>query len=171
MRRLLAIEVTAFAVAVGALAIASYVGVFDGNPKTVLANVTTATGQEAVNTREQAMKGVVKALTEISKATKAGDVSGMAQNAQSIQKTAADIPALFPAGTGPGDPGVTKTRALPEIWTKRAEFEEWAKKFDTAGQALVAAVAANDSAAVEAALDQVKPACTGCHKAFRGPED
>lgn len=171
MRGLSKIEVTGFALAVAAFALVSYVGVFDGKPKTVLANVTSASGQEAVNTREQAMKGLVKALTEISKATKAGDVSGMSENAGTIQKTAADIPALFPAGTGPGDPGVTKTRALPEIWTKRAEFEDWAKKFDTAGQALVAAVSANDTAAVEAALDQVKPTCTGCHKTFRGPEE
>lgn len=81
---------------------------------------------------------------------------------------AESIPSLFPKGTGIGDPGVTKTRALQEIWKKPAEFKAAA---DALANALKAASAsAADKAKFEAALGDVRKSCGGCHTPFRGPE-
>lgn len=165
MRGLLAVVVTA----VVAAGIAWYVGVFDGKDKTTLANVTSGSSQEAVNARVDRMKAMAKALSEVSKAAEAGDISGTGENAQTILKTANDIPSLFPAGTGPGDPGVTKTRAKAEIWSKTDEFNADAKKLGDVATKIVAASGANDTAAMTAALGEVGPACKGCHDTFRGP--
>jgi len=81
---------------------------------------------------------------------------------------AESIPSRFPKGTGIGDPGVTKTRALQDIWAKPAEFK-------AASDALVSALkaardAATDKAKLDAALGDVRKSCGGCHTPFRGPE-
>jgi cytochrome c556 len=81
---------------------------------------------------------------------------------------AESIPSRFPKGTGIGDPGVTKTRALQDIWAKPAEFKAAA---DAAVKALKAAHdVADDKAKLGAALKAVGAACKDCHDAFRGPE-
>lgn len=84
-------------------------------------------------------------------------------------KIAESIPSLFPKGTGIGDPGMTDTRALPDIWKKPAEFK-------AAADALVAALKSADAAfggereKFEATGAAIGNACGGCHKPFRGPE-
>jgi cytochrome c556 len=166
MRGLLAIVVTLFAAAAG---IAWYVGAFDGEEKAVIANVTTGSPQEQVNARIDRMKAMAKALSEVSKAAEAGDVSATNENALVIVKTASDIPDLFPAGTGPTDEGVTKTRAKAEIWTKTEEFAAEAEKLEDVANKLVAASMANDLGGMKAGLAEVGPTCKGCHDAFRAP--
>ena len=83
-------------------------------------------------------------------------------------KIAESIPSLFPKGTGIGDPGVTDTRALRDIWRKPAEFK-------AAADALVVALKSSDAALdgerakFDATKDDVFKACGGCHILFRGP--
>jgi cytochrome c556 len=166
MRGLLAIVVTLFAAAAG---IAWYVGAFDGEGKAVVANVTTASPQEVVNGRIDRMKAMGKALGEVAKAAEAGDISATSANADIIKKTAVDIPSLFPAGTGPTDEGVTKTRAMAEIWSKPEDFSAEAKKLEAVADKIAAASAANDLAAMNAALAEAGPSCKGCHDSFRAP--
>ena len=80
------------------------------------------------------------------------------------------IPSKFPAGTGPGDAGVKRTRSVPEIWTKSGEFHAAADTFVAALKAFDAALGTGDKAAGDAALDGVRKACKSCHDTFRGPE-
>ena len=82
---------------------------------------------------------------------------------------AESIPSRFPKGTGIGDAGVIKTRALQDIWAKPAEFK-------AANDALVAALKGvdaalgGDKAKLDAAFGAIGQSCGGCHKPFRGPE-
>jgi cytochrome c556 len=76
---------------------------------------------------------------------------------------------MFPKGTGIGDPGMTDTRALQDIWLKPDEFK-------AAADALVVALKSADAALggerakYDATKDAIYKACGGCHKPFRGPE-
>ena len=123
--------------------------------------------QEQVDAREAAMKklgGAMKGGTDL--AAKPADAH--AKFAEAI-KIAESIPSLFPKGTGIGDAGVTKSRALQDIWKKPDEFK-------TAAANLVAVLKAADAAvdvggdAKGTAFNAIGKACKGCHDAFRGPE-
>src|SRR5215470_6572296 len=90
----------------------------------------------AVATRVAAMKqmgGDLKAATDPA-----------AKPADAKAKFAESIPTLFPKGTGIGDPGVTKTRALQDIWAKPAEFKAAADNLVMLLKAAEAAVDATD---------------------------
>jgi cytochrome c556 len=70
----------------------------------------------------------------------------------------------FPDISGEG-----KTRAKPEIWSERAEFDKLLKDLTDATKAL-AGVTANAAAKPEefkAAVGSVGNACKGCHDRFR----
>jgi cytochrome c556 len=73
----------------------------------------------------------------------------------------------FAKGTGPE---AGKTRALPEIWTKTADFDAAMKMFADRAPKLLAAVKAKDAAAVQAAFKEVGGSCKNCHDSFRAPE-
>ena len=63
-------------------------------------------------------RGHVKAASEA--CDDADDAKAKLADAIKIAET---IPSLFPKGTGIGDPGVTKSRALQDIWAKPTEFK------------------------------------------------
>ncbi|MCE9521213.1 MAG: cytochrome c, partial [Alphaproteobacteria bacterium] len=85
-------------------------------------------------------------------------------------KIAEAIPSYFPKGTGIGDPGVTKTRALQDIWTKPAEFKAASDALVTALKSVDAALDTGDKTKIGAAFGDIGKNCGGCHKPFRGPE-
>jgi cytochrome c556 len=125
------------------------------------------TPQNTADEREKAMKtmtGHIKVAADA--ATPAADAK--ARLGEAI-KIAESIPAMFPKGTGIGDPGVTGTRALQDIWKKPAEFK-------AAADALVVALKSADAALggerakIDAAFGEVRKSCGGCHTPFRGPE-
>jgi cytochrome c556 len=74
----------------------------------------------------------------------------------------ADIPALFPPGTDFGE-----TKAKPEVWSKRQEFEKSASKAKEAIAAFSAAAEKGDRKETFAAFKEVGGACKGCHDDFR----
>ena len=117
----------------------------------------------------KAMGGALKALSQYD--ANAGPMADLADEAARVQATAAAIPSWFRVGTATGDPGVTKSRALPAIWTDWNAFAADAKALEDVGAALAAAVASNDAAALAAAVDRTGQACQTCHKAFRAPEE
>jgi cytochrome c556 len=84
-----------------------------------------------------------------------------------IEKATVDQQQWFPKGTGPE---AGKTRALPEIWTKPAEFTAAQKMFSDRAPALGAAVKAKDAEAVGKAFKDLGGACKNCHDNFRAPE-
>ena len=85
----------------------------------------------------------------------------------SIQEATVNQMQWFPKGTGPE---AGKTRALPEIWSKPAEFDAAQKMFADRAPALVAAVKAKDADAVGKAFRELGGACKNCHDNFRAPE-
>ena len=123
--------------------------------------------QDIASGREKTMKqmgGDVKAAFD--PATSQADAKTKLADAIKIAES---IPSLFPKGTGIGDPGVTDTRALQDIWLKPADFKVAADALVVALKAADAALG-GDRAKFEATKDGVGKACGGCHKPFRGPE-
>ncbi|HUQ09245.1 MAG TPA: cytochrome c [Steroidobacteraceae bacterium] len=84
-----------------------------------------------------------------------------------IEKASKDMGNWFPQGTGPE---AGKTRALPEVWSKSADFSAAQKQFAEKVPALSAAVKAKDADAVGKAFKDVGGACKNCHETFRAPE-
>jgi len=124
--------------------------------------------QDIVKEREAGMKqmaGNVKGASD--PAAKPADAKAKLGDAI---KFAESIPSHFPAGTGIGDPGVTKSRALQDIWKKPTEFKAAADALVAALKAADAALGTGDPAKVDAAFGDVRKACGGCHTPFRGPE-
>ncbi len=75
------------------------------------------------------------------------------------------IAANFPPGTGRDD--VEGSRAKPEIWSKRSEFEAAAAQLAATAKKLIAAAETNDINIFRTEFKEFGQACGGCHK---GPE-
>ena len=88
-------------------------------------------------------------------------------DAEKLAETSNRIPSLFPEGSV----NPATSRAKPEIWQKRSEFEGYAKKLSTQATQLAAAARSGDAQATGAAAGDIgRNTCNGCHDAFRGPE-
>lgn len=86
--------------------------------------------------------------------------------AAGLNKWATVLPTMFPAGTGSDAlPGVTKAR--PEIWTNRADFDAKAAAYVAATADLQAKVAASDTPGALEAWAAVRGTCQSCHDAYR----
>jgi cytochrome c556 len=120
--------------------------------------------QDIVDDRVAGMKSLIGSLKG---ATEATDAAVAKENLAKAIAVAKSIPSKFPKGTGIGDAGVKKTRALQDIWTKPAEFKASSDGFVAALEA--ASAAAGDAAKFGAAMGGVKKSCGSCHDAFRGP--
>ena len=83
-------------------------------------------------------------------------------SAMTWNRLASNLLAKFPAGTGRD--AVPESRAKPEVWSNRAEFEAAAKRFMDESGKLVAAAKANDVEAFRAQFKAFGSACGGCHK-------
>ncbi len=117
---------------------------------------------------DERVSGMKKMGGEIAVASKTPTAVIAQASLSSALTFAESIPARFPKGTGVGDPGVTKTRALQDIWAKPAEFKSATDALVTALKA--ARDAAGDKTKLDAALGDVRKSCGGCHTPFRGPE-
>ncbi len=96
---------------------------------------------------------------------KAGNIEGIAVNAETMALNAMHIPMLFPEGSL-----TEKSKAKPEIWQKRAEFDAAAKKMVTEAEKLRDAARSKNAQATEAlAKDFGRNACGTCHTPFRVP--
>ena len=114
---------------------------------------------DVVADRLRLMKLNGASLADLQAKTKVGNIEAIAVNAETIAMNAQHIPLLFPPGS------VTeKSRARPDIWQKRAEFENAAGNLQTLAEKLRDASRAKDSPAVEAMVkDFGKQACGACH--------
>ena len=121
---------------------------------------------DVVDDMQQLMKLHGASMTDITAKLRAGNVEAVAVNADTIALTAQHIPSLFPSGsTSP------KSRAKPEIWQKRAEFEGYAKSLEDQAKKVAGLARAKDQAGTQAAVTEMgRTACGACHNAFRGPE-
>ncbi|HUF45357.1 MAG TPA: cytochrome c [Aestuariivirgaceae bacterium] len=70
---------------------------------------------------------------------------------------------LFPEGSGEGD-----TRAKPEIWDDKADFD---RRLDETIAAARTLAGVTEQANFLPALAELGNSCTGCHDQYRRPED
>jgi len=122
---------------------------------------------QVVQERRDGLKAVgahMEAMAAIARA--GGDPRPAAERVAAIQAFFVDFPARFPAGTQRGAPGLD-TRALPEIWTDRANFERVSAALGPRLDALAAAAQSGDARAFGAALQATGGSCGDCHRPFR----
>src|SRR5688572_7769224 len=125
------------------------------------------TPDEAIAARQDLMKKQGAAMRSISDKLKAGQVQAVAADAAILKDTSKKIPDLFPEGSV----NSATSRAKPEIWQKRSEFEGYAKKLhEQAEQLETTAKSGNADATGKLVADVGRATCGGCHTAFRGPE-
>jgi cytochrome c556 len=124
------------------------------------------TAAESIEARKKLMKEQGAAWKNVQDKAKAGQVAAIVPDAEKLAATAKEIPALFPEGSLNPE----KSAAKPEIWQKRAEFDEKAKNLETWANKLAAAAKANDTAQTQAIVkDFGRMACGSCHQPFRVP--
>jgi cytochrome c556 len=122
---------------------------------------------DAIAARQKLMKEQGAAARSIQEKLKTGQVQAIASDAEKLAETSKQIPALFPEGSL--DPKTS--RAKPDIWQKRSEFEGYAKTLNTKATQLTATARTGNADATKAAVaDLGKSTCTACHDSFRGPE-
>ena len=104
-------------------------------------------------------------LDEIRSKFKAGNIEGIAVNAEVIAITALQIPSLFPEGSLN-----SKSQARPEIWQRWSEFEASAKNLAIWSERLRdAAKAKDDKVVADIVKDFGRVGCDSCHTLFRRP--
>ncbi|MCU0968791.1 MAG: cytochrome c [Rubrivivax sp.] len=90
------------------------------------------------------------------------DGAAATANAEIVATMSALPFTAFGDGTDKGD-----TRALPKIWSDRANFDAGAKKMQDEVAKLVAAAKSNNLDNVKTAFGAVGQTCKGCHDNFR----
>ena len=98
-------------------------------------------------------------------ATTGSDVHDQDAAADGLVLWAKAIPGLFPPGSlAPG------SRARPEIWANKADFDARAADLQDAATRLSQLVAAGDKAGFAAQVAVVQSRCAACHDKYRAPE-
>ena len=122
--------------------------------------------KDLINYRKGVMKAVsghAKALKSIAKG-KVERKADLKAHARAMVELATMSATLFPKGTGPE---TGKTRALPAIWEKKAEYDKINDDWLKAAKSMDAAADAGNWAAANKAIDELSKACGACHKKFR----
>jgi cytochrome c556 len=122
------------------------------------------TGDVVVD-RQRVMKLQGSNWADIQEKFKAGNIAGIAVNAEVLAITALQIPSLFPEGSL-----TEKSKVKPEAWQRWAEFEASAKNLAVWSERLRDASKAKDNKAVADIMkDYGRVACGSCHTPFRVP--
>ena len=120
---------------------------------------------DVVADRQRLMKSVGGNWADIQAKAKAGNIEGIAVNAENLALSSQVVPPLFPAGSG-----TDKSKAKPDIWQKWPEFEAAAKNLGVQAEKLRdAARAKNEQLTQELVKDFGRQACGTCHTPFRQP--
>ncbi len=90
------------------------------------------------------------------------DVKDQFHEAEGIVRWAAAIPGLFPLGSSSAD-----SRAKPEIWRNKADFDRKAADLGTAATRLLTAANAGDAADFALQAKAVEQKCAACHTTYR----
>ena len=86
---------------------------------------------DVVADRQRLMKAVGANWADIQAKAKAGNIEGIAVNAETLALSAQHIPSMFPEGSG-----TEKSKAKPDIWQKWPEFEKAAKNLEAQSEKL-----------------------------------
>jgi cytochrome c556 len=120
---------------------------------------------DVVADRQRLMKLNGASWADIQAKAKAGNIEGIAVNAETLALNAEHIPTMFPQGSL-----TEKSKAKPEIWQKWAEFEQAAKKLQVEAEKLRdASRAKNEQLTQDIVKDFGRQACGTCHTPFRQP--
>lgn len=120
---------------------------------------------DVVFDRQRVMKVQGAQWTDAQNKLKAGNIEGIASNAEVLALTSMQIPSLFPEGSL-----TDKSKAKPEIWQRWGEFEASAKNLTIWSERLRDAARAKDEKAVADIMkDYGRVACGSCHTPFRVP--
>jgi cytochrome c556 len=123
------------------------------------------TPAEYVEARQKLMKDHGDAWKQTQDSAKAGNWAGVATNADRMAKNASQMVALFPEGAM-----TDKSKAKPEIWQRKAEFDAAAKKMETEAIRLRDTARAGNANEANAILkDFGRTTCGNCHTPFRVP--
>ena len=128
-------------------------------------SMSKAGSGDVVADRQRVMKLQGASWADIQAKAKAGNIEGIAVNAETLALTAQQIPGLFPEGSL-----TEKSKAKPEVWQKWAEFQAAAKNLETQAEKLRdAARAKNEQLTQDIVKDFGRQACGTCHTPFRQP--
>jgi cytochrome c556 len=132
--------------------------------------VQAATPLETQKARHEHYEELGKAFKAVRDQMNASspDFAALQKNAEIVNEASIKQQQWFPKGTGPE---AGKTRALPEIWSKPADFEAAQKMLSDRAPKLLAAVKAKDIDTVKAAFRETGGACKNCHDTFRSPDE
>jgi cytochrome c556 len=120
---------------------------------------------DVVADRQRVMKLQGASWADIQAKAKAGNIEGIAVNAETLAMTAQQIPGLFPEGSG-----TEKSKAKPDVWQKWPEFERAAKNLEVQAEKLRdASRAKNEQLTQDIVKDFGRNACGTCHTPFRQP--
>ena len=120
---------------------------------------------DVVADRQRLMKSVGANWADIQAKAKAGNIEGVAVNAEVLALYSQQITSLFPAGSG-----TEKSKAKPEVWQKWPEFEAAAKNLGMQAEKLRdAARAKNEQLTQDLVKDFGRQGCGTCHTPFRQP--
>jgi cytochrome c556 len=127
--------------------------------------VLAAPADDPAHARHVAMESAgeaMKPLVAIVKGQAAFDAAIVKKSATTIGEGLASAAPLFTPGSDKGE-----TRAKPEIWTNKADFDKL-MKYAQAAAAALAAVA--DEPAYRPAFGALGQSCKACHEKYRAPE-
>jgi cytochrome c556 len=126
--------------------------------------VAQSTPAQVVEQRQEGMKSLWRNYyQEMSRVVRgqSDDIAGVATRASQASEALKKVALLFPPGTGRD--AAPKTRAKPEIWTQRAEFEAALTKLIAETDAIGTAARSGNLDAVKAQWPKVAEACGACH--------
>ena len=94
------------------------------------------------------------------------DAAAVVQHAAALHENCHRTTTLFPPGSIDHH-----SRALPAIWEKPDAFQEAMQRLHSATEAFVTTASVGDRAMLAASFEQIGKICSGCHEAFRSPEN
>ena len=129
--------------------------------------MSAAAPTDIIAERQRLMKLKGASWADAQAKAKAGNVEGIAVNAETIAFIGRITPDLFPEKTD----SKTQTWAKPEIWQKWDDFTKASKNEETKAAELRDASRAKDAAKVNALMANFgREACGACHQPFRTPK-
>lgn len=122
------------------------------------------TPDEIIAARQAGYKHIGDINDAMKKAVADGtDITGFAGPAKEIADWGRKVTALFPPGTEKGH----DTKARPEIWTNKADFDADAAALVTEAEKLATVAGGGDKAAFAAQWKVMGGTCGACHREYR----
>ena len=123
-----------------------------------------ATPDEIIAQRQAGYKHIGEIVDAMKKSVQGGtEVTGYAAPAKEIADWGRKLVSLFPPGTEKGH----DTKARPEIWINRADFDAKAADMVVEADKLSTVAASGDKAAFEAQFKAMGGKCFACHQNYR----